>query len=324
MSSPMCSVRLFQPQSNQLIQAPRGRMESDEEDAMVVEELVMEEDGLENDDDDDNGDALGDEQEELSLLQRLHSQAVAMLHRQHHPTLDHDTEDEHEAAGVSPRSSTSTNSTASSAAGAPALPCSTAASSGAARSAAAAAGAAGHSNWSTANRVGPSEAVRAALRALRHDAPAVELVPLLAAARAELEEYLFRCPVPHKVGTGRSLLGREGKRPPPLFVCMYVCLPSLAFYPYRPHQNHNPNAGDPREGGRAAAGHALAPGAGLRARRSGIPRRAGGGGGGGGGAAGSLGAGAAVGGHGPAPDLPVRVQAERHRVDLQGLPARRE
>jgi hypothetical protein len=40
------------------------------------------------------------------------------------------------------------------------------------------------------------EPLRAALEAIRADAEPASLLPLLNAARAQLEEYIFRCPLP--------------------------------------------------------------------------------------------------------------------------------
>lgn len=136
---------------------------------MVVETVVTAQD----EEEDEQGDALGDEVEELSLVRRLQQQSRSLGRHQHHPSLDHDTEDE-DVGGA-----------AASSAGA---------------DAAAANGTAPAGGGGPGRRGGgPSEAVRAALRALKHEAPAAELVPLLVAARGELEVYLFRCPVPHKV-----------------------------------------------------------------------------------------------------------------------------
>lgn len=145
-------------------------MESDAEDnAMVVEEIVVDHDP----EDEEEGDAaLGDEQEELSLVRRL-QQARGLRGQvpQHHPSLDDDTEEDEDAAS----------------------------SAGAAGAAAGAEAGGSGGGGGIGGRRGPSEAVRAALRALRHGAPAVELVPLLVAAQEELLAYLFRCPVPDKV-----------------------------------------------------------------------------------------------------------------------------
>lgn len=150
-------------------------MESDADDnAMVVEEIVV--DHPEEEGEEDGGDALGDEHEELSLVRRLQqARGLARQVQQHHPGLDDDTEEEDAALGHGAAA------TASASASAPG----------------GGAGAAGSGGGS--GREGPSEAVRAALRALRHGAPAVELVPLLVAAQEKLLAYLFRCPVPHKV-----------------------------------------------------------------------------------------------------------------------------
>jgi hypothetical protein len=173
-------------------------MESEgEEDAMVVGEvpLALNEDPEEGGDDEEEADALGDEQEELSLVRRL-QQSRGLLARggqQHHPSLDQDTEDDEHEGGASPRAAATAGVSAFHAASA---------------SASARTGGSGSSSGSGSNgRVGPSEAVRAALHAVRDEAPAVKLVPLLAAAREELEEYLFRCPVPHKVRRGRRRKG---------------------------------------------------------------------------------------------------------------------
>lgn len=138
---------------------------------MVVETVVTAQD----EEEDEQGDALGDEVEELSLVRRLQQQSRSLGRHQHHPSLDHDTEDE-DVGGAAPSSSA------------------------AAAAAASADGTAAGCGGSHGGRGGgPSEALRAALRALKHEAPAAELVPLLVAARGELEVYLFRCPVPHKV-----------------------------------------------------------------------------------------------------------------------------